>query len=48
VATVIKELSARSHTITIRMSAEKNPESTGHACRIVHSLVNGMKQQSEE
>jgi sialidase-1 len=36
------ELSARRHTITIRMSAEKNPESTGHACRIVHFLVNGM------
>jgi sialidase-1 len=28
------------HTLQIRITAEKNPESTGHACRIMHFLVN--------
>lgn len=28
------------HTLRIRISAERDPRSTGHACRIIHCLVN--------
>jgi sialidase-1 len=34
------ELQPGGHTIRIRISPEKNAKSTGHACRIVHFLVN--------
>lgn len=34
------ELSDKSHKIRIRISQEKNPDSKGNACRIVHLLVN--------
>ncbi|MDP4227692.1 MAG: GDSL-type esterase/lipase family protein [Bacteroidota bacterium] len=37
------ELSKGKHSIKIRISQDKNPESNGHACRIVHFLVNGSK-----
>ena len=35
------ELRARSHTVRIRISEDKNAKSNGHACRIVYFLANG-------
>lgn len=34
------QLSNRKHILEIRTSSEKNPESAGHACNIVHFLIN--------
>lgn len=33
-------LDGTAHTLTVRIVKETNPQSTGHACRIVHLLVN--------
>jgi sialidase-1 len=38
------ELPAGSHRIRIRISADKNSESAGHACRVVQFLVNGEQE----
>lgn len=34
------ELTEEKHTMTVRMSNEHNPQSKGHACRIVYFVVN--------
>jgi sialidase-1 len=34
------ELKNKKHTLLIRMSSENNKKSKGHACRILHFLVN--------
>ena len=34
------ELDGQQHTLTVRITAEHNANSRGHACRIVHLLVN--------
>lgn len=31
----------RTHKLTVRISEKKNPQSGGHACRIVNIAVNG-------
>jgi pimeloyl-ACP methyl ester carboxylesterase/lysophospholipase L1-like esterase len=35
------ELPAGNHTLILRMSHDKNPDSNGNACRIQHFLING-------
>jgi len=35
-----EQLKNRKHTLEIRTTADKNPASTGNACRIIHFLVN--------
>ena len=37
------ELQDKKHSITIRTSSEKNTNSKGNACRILHFLVNAPK-----
>ena len=34
------ELDGQSHTLTVRIADDANPKSKGHACRVVHLLVN--------
>ncbi|MDP4208999.1 MAG: GDSL-type esterase/lipase family protein [Bacteroidota bacterium] len=37
------ELPAQKHILQIKIAEDKNADSNGHACRIVHFLVNGIK-----
>jgi sialidase-1 len=34
------DLKPGAHTLNLKISAEKNPKSSGNACRIVHFLLN--------
>jgi sialidase-1 len=34
------DLKPGAHTLNLKISSEKNPKSSGNACRIVHFLLN--------
>ncbi|MCB1123383.1 MAG: hypothetical protein KJT03_17655, partial [Verrucomicrobiae bacterium] len=34
----------KEHTLQVRISGKNHPDSTGHACRVVHLAVNGGKK----